>query len=124
MTARSPVDVHRLFAEALASNDINALADLYEPDAVLVPEPGHIIQGREHIRTHLGNLLTLKPRLESETTAVVRAGDIAMLRSKWSLIGTSDDGTAVQLSGESTEIVRMQPDGAWKCVIDNPYSTG
>ena len=124
MTAKTPVEVHRRFTEAVTSNNIDALVDLYEPDAVLVPEPGRFIQGKEHIRANLEGLLAFNPRLESETTAVVRAGDIAMLRSKWSLTGTRADGTAVHLSGESTEIVRMQSDGTWKCVIDNPYSTG
>jgi uncharacterized protein (TIGR02246 family) len=124
MTARNPADVHRLFAQAVASNNLDALVDLYEADAVLVPEPGRIIHGREGIRANLGDLLALKPKLESETTAVVPAGGLAMLRSRWNLIGTRTDGTAVRLSGESTEIVRLQPDGSWKCVIDNPYSTG
>ena len=124
MAPRTPVEVHQRFAAALASNDIDSLVNLYEQDAVLIPEPGRWIQGRENIRANLKEMLATKPRLESETTAVVRSGDIAMLRSRWSLIGTRPDGSAVRLSGESTEIVRMQPDGTWKCVIDNPYSAG
>ena len=123
MTARTPAEVHHRFAESVAAKDLDALVDLYEPDAVMVPEPGRIIQGQEGIRKNLQELLATNPRLESETTAVVRAGEIAMLRARWSIIGTAPNGSAVHYSGESTEIVRMQADGTWKCVIDNPYST-
>ena len=71
--------------------------------------PGAVFERMlEHYRMNLQELLATKPRLESETTAVIRAGEIAMLRSKWTLTGTRTDGSPLLLSGESTEIVRMQ----------------
>ena len=109
MSARTPAEVHQRFAKALASNDLEALVDLYEPAAVLVSEPGRIIQGQEAIRKNLQELLATTPRLESETTAVVRAGEIAMLRARWSMIGIGPGGSAVHSSGESTEIAVHAP---------------
>jgi len=52
---------------------------------------------------------------------LANAGDIAMVSSKWTLKGTAPDGTAVDLSGESVEIVRRQGDGTWKFIIDSPW---
>jgi len=40
------------------------------------------------------------------------------------LIGTSPDGSAVNLSGHSTEALRQQPDGSWLYVIDIPDDVG
>jgi ketosteroid isomerase-like protein len=50
----------------------------------------------------------------------VHSGDVALLRSKWSLAGTGPDGKPVAMSGNGTEVVRRQADGTWLFVIDNP----
>ena len=63
----------------------------------------------------------MKPRLQTETRVTVRSGDIAMLRAKWTMVVPAPEGE-VEVTGESTEVVRLQTDGTWKCVIDNPYS--
>ena len=122
MTARTPAEVHDRFAEALASGDVDALSALYEPGAVVVPEAGKVIEGTDAIRAHLEEMLAMKPRLQTETTVTVRSGEIAMLRAKWTMVVPATEGE-VEISGESTEVVRQQADGTWKCVIDNPYST-
>lgn len=41
---------------------------------------------------------------------------IALLRADWSLIG--NDGEVVA-SGSSAEVVRRQPDGCWRYLIDH-----
>ena len=37
-------------------------------------------------------------------------------------MGTGPDGKAVSMAGQSTEVVRRQPDGTWRYVVDNPYA--
>ena len=44
-----------------------------------------------------------------------------MVSSTWNLKGTGPDGSAVELSGESVEILRRQADGTWKFIIDSPW---
>jgi uncharacterized protein (TIGR02246 family) len=122
LTARTPEDVHHCFEQALAANDIEALVAIYEPGAVMVPEAGEVVEGIDAIRVHLEEMMAIKPRLHSETTVTVRSGNVAMLRARWTMSIPSPDGDA-ELSGESTEVVRLQADGTWKCIIDNPYST-
>lgn len=121
VSARTPEEVHLEFERALEARDLERLTAIYEPDAVLVVEPGTTISGHAAIRTHLEEMIRGNPRLESETTVVVPAGDVAMLRARWSIRATGPDGELAE-TGESTEIVRRQADGTWKCVIDNPRS--
>jgi len=39
MSARTPDEVHPLFARHFAAADMAGLLSLYEPDAVLLPQP-------------------------------------------------------------------------------------
>jgi ketosteroid isomerase-like protein len=40
MPAHTPAEVHKLFTQYFTAGDIDALASLYEPTAVLLPQPG------------------------------------------------------------------------------------
>ena len=33
------------------------------------------------------------------------------------------DGNEIPMQGKGTEVLRRQPDGNWRCVIDNPWGT-
>ena len=53
--------------------------------------------------------------MKLETRAVVESAEgLALLYGQWTL------GPPVSAEGLSTEVVRRQPDGDWKFVIDNP----
>ncbi|HEX5864337.1 MAG TPA: hypothetical protein VF014_08805 [Casimicrobiaceae bacterium] len=45
MTARTPEDLDRLFAEALNAGKLDALVGLYEPQAAPGPAPGKVVVG-------------------------------------------------------------------------------
>ncbi len=119
MPARKPEDAHRLFAEAMNAGDLEALLALYEDKAAAVPQPG-ADAGAAPMRGALRDFLALEPRIALETRSVVRAGDVALLGSKWRLAGTASDGAAVELAGTGTELVRRAADGTWRYVIDQP----
>ena len=108
MPACRPEDVHRRFAEAMNAGDIEALAELY-------PAPSH---------DALQDLLDLKPHISVETRSVVRAGEVALLGSRWRLAGTTPEGEPVALSGTGTEMVRRQADGSWRYVVEPEAATG
>jgi uncharacterized protein (TIGR02246 family) len=122
MTARRAEEVDQLFAQAFAAGDLEALVELYEPDAALVPQPGQIARGRAAIREALQGFLTLCGVFRLEVKSVVENGDLALVRSNWSLSGTGPGGCLVDLSGRGAEVVRRQPDGTWLYVIDNPFA--
>jgi len=46
MPAYKLEEVHDLFAQALNAGDVDAVILLYEPEAVLCPQPGQILVGR------------------------------------------------------------------------------
>jgi uncharacterized protein (TIGR02246 family) len=119
MAARKPEECDYLLTEALNAGDLEAAVALYEPNASFVQEPGKVVTGRAAIREVMQGFLAVKPKLTIEATAV-QSGDVALLRSKWSLNGTGPDGKPVTMSGNGIEVVRRQADGTWLFVIDNP----
>jgi len=124
MAARTPVDAHRLFEKAFNAGDLEGLMALYESDAVVIPQPGaEPIKGTKAIRSALEQFLALKGKVELETKHVVQHGDIALLRSAWRLKGTGPDGKPVEMSHGSAEVVRRQPDGSGRYVIDHPFGS-
>ena len=121
MPARKPEEIHRLFSEAFNAGDIKAILSLYEPGAVLVPQPGQMVQGHAAIREALNGYLAIKPRFNLTFGKALVSGDTALLISKWSLKGTGPDGGTIDMTGQTTDVVRRQKDGTWLLVIDNPF---
>jgi len=124
MPAHTPEDADRLLCEAISAGDLEAVLAFYEPDAQFVAEPGKVVTGKEAIHQVISQYLGLKPTLTMEKVTAVQAGDIALLASTWSLTGTGPDGQTVSLSGQGQEVVRRQPDGTWKFIIDAPNGLG
>ena len=121
MGARAPEDLDRLFAVALNSGDLEALMSLYEPQASLRPAPGQVVQGHAAIRTALSGFIAMKPTIELEPRVLGQCNDVALITARWTLKGTGADGAPVQMSGNSVEVARRQPDGTWLFAIDTPW---
>ncbi len=115
-----PDETHKRWVEAFNAGDLEALMALYELGASVVAQPGQVVTGTEAIREVLGGLLPMRPMI-LETKAVVEAGDIALLASRWSLSSTGPDGNPINVSAQTSDVVRRQPDGRWLFVIDNPF---
>lgn len=120
MSARTPADVDRLFAEALSIGDIDGALALYEPDASYVDGDGTVAHGHEQIRAVLAGLAAMRATLDCDEIDVVENGDLAVLRARWRFNGTNPDGTSFETRGRSIEVVRRQPDGTWRFAIDLP----
>jgi uncharacterized protein (TIGR02246 family) len=119
MPAFRPLEVHTQFVEAFKRGDIEALAALYEPDAVFVTGRG-TAKGRDEIREAYRQILSDGAEMELETRAVVESGDgLAILHGAWEL---RRDGLVS--SGLSTEVIRRQGDGTWLFVMDEPRTPG
>ena len=121
MGAMKPAELHSLFTQAFNTGDVEALLDLYEPEAIFIPEPGQTAKGREAIREALAPFFALELPLTIETASAVETDDgLALLEAAWSACGTAADGSEVDLSGRSSEVARRQPDGRWLYIIDDP----
>jgi uncharacterized protein (TIGR02246 family) len=108
---------------AINSGDIDVAVSLYEPDAVLVAQPGQIARGRAAIRGALAGFIALKPTLRGHSQQMVEAGDIVLFCGRWTLTGTSPDGKKVEMGGVSSDVLKRQSDGRWLVVVDNPWGT-
>jgi uncharacterized protein (TIGR02246 family) len=117
--AQNPEQVIDDFVAAVNSGDMERVLAMYERDARLA-FPGQPSVGRDAIRGTLQNFLSQKPTMKGKTVSVSLVGDLALLRSEWSFTGTDQTGASVELSGESAELARRQPDGTWRYVIDLP----
>ena len=116
---QSPEQLHRAFENAFNRRDLDALVALYEPGAVLVTRAGPV-RGRDAIRELYRGVLASDVTIELRTLAVTCAGDLAMLHGVWVERGATPEGVPIRRQGWNTETARLQPDGRWLFVLDNP----
>jgi len=119
MPATSPEQIHREFENAFNAGDLDALLALYEPDAVLIPQPGVAAHGLDQIGPALQGFLDLGGKIALDTKVVLTVGDLAYLTNRWSLTGTGPDGEPLNMGAVTAETARRQADGTWLYVIDN-----
>ena len=73
----------------------------------------------------LGRLVALRPTIHTEVVKVVRAGDdLAIVYNDWRMSAKRADGTPIERGGQALEVVRRQPDGAWRFALDDPFARG
>lgn len=122
MPAYTPEDVHVQWAKGFNASDLESMVALYESDAVVVSEPGgETVSGDAALRENLQGYLSLGGKIDLRLQRCIACNDIAILYSGWTLRGKGTDGSEVNLSGQTTDVVRRQEDGTWLLAIDNPF---
>lgn len=121
MGATTPEDLQRQWAAAFAAGNSAAATALYESDAVLIAQPGVVVQGHTAIQAALDALLATQPRFDFRFGRAIETGDVALLLSQWTLAGSAPDGTPFEVTGQTADVARRQPNGTWLVAIDNPY---
>lgn len=117
-----PEQMNAAFAAAYNLGDVESLMALYEPNAVLAPQPGQRAIGLSAIREALLGFLSLNGQMQSENLYCIRTGDIALLQASWKLSAIGADGKPFEMSSRTAEIVRQQPDGSWLYVVDHAFA--
>jgi uncharacterized protein (TIGR02246 family) len=108
--ARTPEDITRLFVERANAGDAEAMAELYEPGAVMAYPPGKLTVGRDAIRRLFEQMLAARPTFKPEAPLpAVQAGDLALTATR-----------ARDEAGARAQVARRQPDGTWLRVLDRP----
>ena len=124
MAANAPEELHALVQAAINADDIEAFVDLYDDDATLiVPPRGARAVGKHAIREAVRATFGLKPDVRMEVLSKVEADGLALTQGWWRLVGTTEDGGLIEMTGRGAMVSRCQPDGTWKIVLDNPLSS-
>jgi uncharacterized protein (TIGR02246 family) len=87
---------------------------LYGDDAVFVTADGTPRSGKGAVREELEAFLAVGGDIDLQTRYAIRSGDIALLSNEWRMTGTGSDGKPLDMSGKTTEIVRLHADGHWR----------
>jgi ketosteroid isomerase-like protein len=124
MSTSGPVDAVNQLVKGINQGDLDAAVASYEPGATLVVQPGKVATGTKALRDALAGFIALKPALTTEAYQVIQSGDIALYCSKWNLKGVAPDGSAVQMGGTSSDVLRRQTNGKWLITVDNPWGPG
>jgi ketosteroid isomerase-like protein len=112
--ALKPEDLTRLFVEFGNAGDVEGLAGLYEPDAVVAFPPGKMTVGRPAIQALYQQMLAANPRFLQETPlATLQIGDLALTATP-----------AKDEAGARAQVARRQPDGTWLRILDRPDFRG
>ncbi len=107
---------------AVAAGDIEGVLATFEPDGVLVGEPGMIAKGTPALREAFRQFIAINPKITITNHEIIQADDIALHSSTWKMSGLAPDGSSIEQSGSSVVVLRKQPDGKWLMVIDNPFA--
>jgi uncharacterized protein (TIGR02246 family) len=122
--AYKPEDCDRILIEAMEKGDIETTVALYEPDAVLFTESGDLMRGRDAIRRHNEEFISLKAKttIDEIKTTISGDGSIATTRMKCTSVYLDPKtGNQVRLLTNTVEVLRKQPDGTWRFLIDDPF---
>ena len=112
-----PEDMSPALATAFNARDLQAMAALYSDDAVLIDATGAEHRSIDAIKAALKDMLETGGVMASTPRLSVIMGDIAVSGADWRL--DTGDGQKV-LKGQSLEVLRRQPNGSWRYLIDCP----
>ena len=117
MPARTPEECHELVQASLNSGNLEGLMALYEPAACLVQQDGSPPRTGAKLRQAQAAFIEIAATRTTSLTKVIRAGDdLAVLYIDWTITASG-----LPLSGKAIQVLRLQPDGAWKIIIDDPF---
>jgi ketosteroid isomerase-like protein len=123
MSTATPHQVLESIVTGINSGDLEGLMPLYESEAAFATEPGSLAPSAAGIREALNGFISMNGKLDLDVTRVLEVGDLALVIGVWTFDGTGPDGQPVQLAARNADVLRRQPDGTWRFVIDNPWGT-
>ena len=116
MGISEPQEIHRAVEEAFNTKDLDGLVALYETDARMVTPDGSVAVGTDEIRDQWQAILAMNVPMRVRTRFCVEMGDIALLRNDWNV-----ESPDFELASSACEVVRRQPDGSWRYIVDHPF---
>lgn len=110
-------DAHSTLADAFNTGDVATVMSMYDVNGIIVPEPGKPVSGKAQFEEAIKAILSIKGKMEIKTVYCLQTGNLAVGRSEWSIT----DGREVKVSAKGIEVMKQQPDGTWKIVVDHAF---
>ena len=110
-------DAHATLAAAFNTGDVATVMSMYDVTGIIVPEPGEPVSDKEKFEEAIKAILSIKGKMEIKTVYCLQTGNVAVGRSEWNI----SDGNEVKISAKGIEVMKQQPDGTWKIVIDHAF---
>ncbi len=110
-------DAHGVLAAAFNTGNVATVLSMYDFNGIIVPEPGKPVSGKEKFEEAIKSILSIKGKMEIKTVYCLQTGNLAVGRSEWNIT----DGGEVKVSAKGIEVMKQQPDGTWKIVIDHAF---
>ena len=116
MGVSQPQEIHQAVEDAFNAKDLDGLVALYESDARMVAPDGAVAIGTDAIREQWQFALAMNAPMRVRTRFCIEIGDVALLRNDWNL-----DSPDMEMASSACEVVRRQPDGSWRYIVDHPF---
>ena len=114
---RKAEDVHATLANAFNTGNVDVVMGMYDVSGIIVPEPGKPVSGHAKFEEAIKGILSIKGKMEIKTVYCLQTGNIAVGRSECNIT----DGSDVKISAKGIEVMKQQPDGTWKIVVDHAF---
>ena len=119
----TPKEFLKSYVEKFNAKNVSSLVDMYETDACFQVQPGQVVRSLENIRQSLQGFIDMNGNLQSNVKGVIQASNLALVNTEWLFSGTGPDGKPLNIGGKATDVLRQQPDGTWRIIIDNPWGS-
>lgn len=114
MDAFRPHELPLVFQHYFNTGDLPGLmAHYYADDPTYAPIPGLVLHGAE-VEGSISRLVALGQSIRVTVRHVLQAGDTALLVIDHEI-------PTLGMTGTATDVARLQADGTWRCIIDNPH---
>ena len=114
---KTPQEAHASLAAAFNTKNLETVLSMYDTEGIMFPEPEKSVTGRQGWTEAITGILAIPGTMEIKTVYCVQTGDVAVGRSEWSVT----DGGEVKVAAKGIEVMKQQPDGTWKIVIDHAF---
>jgi uncharacterized protein (TIGR02246 family) len=118
MPASTPADICRIFRQAITAGDIDAALEIYDPDVVFLNKSGETRRGKAQLREELAPLVAAKASFDYDIRQIAESSGIALMHTVWTI--SHPQPTTMH----AVEVARRQPDGTWRWLIGDPFTTG
>ena len=97
MLPREPEDWPSVCEREVAAGNLDAVLELYDPEARFITPTGETIFGPHRIREMVAGLIRATKRMKSRVRKVVKVGDVAILYSDFERTALDAHGVAVEI---------------------------